>query len=92
MKRVDKYVNPERVLELTQAHELASARSLLEAVQNRREELRKPVETGKLPLEPEKMEDHFLFRLGEIKMATWILELPNQAREYLKNLPEGDKA
>jgi len=66
------------ILNLKDAHHIGASKALLNAVEIKREELRK-----KKPMRcDEDLKKDLVFILGQINMANWLLDLPRKAGEY----------
>lgn len=84
-----KYVKTnEELYELKGASDIASARALLAVTERIRDEERKSYEEKPMKA-PEDLRKDVIFKLGVVHGLNMILELPQQAQEYINQLPQG---
>jgi hypothetical protein len=73
---------------ISKALDVGASRALLKAAMCKRNKSRKQAEDE--PKRSDNLKEDIIYRLGFISGLTWILDLPGQANDYLKNL-EGEE-
>jgi hypothetical protein len=88
---IDKYLDESHeIITLSQAQEIEAVRILLKATMNKRDEVRKTLETNPKHC-PENLEEDLVFLLGMSKGLNFALELPESAQKQLNKLERRKK-
>jgi hypothetical protein len=74
------------MLEVSDASSIRAARGLLKAAEIKRDEVRAQNESS--PIISDEINKDFRFKAGVVSALNWILELPDQAKFYINNLPD----
>ena len=84
--RIEKYADKsEDIVLLSESESIRAVQVLLATATNKRDALRKIIET-KPKHSPEELEEDLVFILGMIKGINWILGLPARSRDYINKL------
>jgi len=68
--------------------QIGAARELLKGVEAKRDEIRQQNETH--PIVSDDVQKDFRFKAGMIYALNWVLELPDEARKYIDQLPDNE--
>lgn len=84
--KLDRYVHrSEDIILLSQSDEIKVVQVLMDAISERREELRKKNEEHQRFC-PEDLTEDTVGISGEIRGLNWVLGLPQRSRDFIKNI------